>query len=112
MKDIDISLSENVARQSAKEINELKKENRNVKDIQLSILQDVLGDVRDQRGFFKKLCVILCIFIFMLIIGFISLSVHNQKILKDISTENTELYLNFLQKADVQIDTSNITEKE
>ena len=110
MKDIDISLSENVARQSAKEINELKKENRN--DIQLSILQDILGDVRDQRGFFKKLCVILCIFIFMLIIGFISLGVHNQKILKDISTENTELYLNFLQKADVQIDTSNIKEKE
>ena len=48
----------------------------------------------------------------MLIIGFISLGIHNQKILKDISTENTELYLNFLQKADVQIDTSNIKEKE
>lgn len=87
---------------------ELKKEIDSSKDIQLSILQDVLGDVRDQRGFFKKLCVTLCVFVFTLILGFITISVHNQYILKDISRDTTSLMLQFLERADVTIDTSNI----
>lgn len=85
---------------------ELKLEVEKNKDIQLTLLQDVLGDVRDQRGFFKKLCIILCTFVFILIIGFVTLSVHNQNTLRKMSKDNTELFLDFLQKANVQIDTS------
>lgn len=87
---------------------EIKKELGKSKDIQLSLLQDVLGDVRDQRGFFKKLCIILCSFVFLLIFGFVGLSIHNQHILKDISRDTTKLMLEFLERADVTIDTSNI----
>lgn len=89
---------------------QLKEEIEKSKEIELSILQDVLGDVRDQRGFFKKLCVILCVFVFILIIGIIGVSFHNQNMLKETSNRNTELFLDFLQKANVQIDTSEIGE--
>lgn len=82
------------------------KDNENSKDIQLSLLNDVLGDVRDQRGFFKKLCVILCAFVFILIVGFVCISLHNQEVIGKTSNRNTELFLDFLQTASTQIDTA------
>lgn len=96
-KEVDLKLSEEVATQAGKEINELKKEINTSKDVQLSLLQDVLDDVRDQRKFFKKLCVILCIFIFMLIIGAFGLGMYNQNTLKNLSKENTQIFLDFIQ---------------
>ena len=107
-KEVDLKLSEEVATQAGKEINELKKEINTSKDVQLSLLQDVLGDVRDQRKFFKKLCVILCIFIFMMLMGIVTISISNQKILSDVSYRNVEKILNFIEKADVKIDTSEL----
>ena len=107
-KEVDLKLSEEVATQAGKEINELKKEINTSKDVQLSLLQDVLSDVRDQRLFFKKLCVILCIFIFMMLMGIVTISISNQKILSDVSYRNVEKILYFLEKADVKIDTSEL----
>ena len=107
-KEVDLKLSEEVATQAGKEINELKKEINTSKDVQLSLLQDVLGDVRDQRKFFKKLCVILCIFIFMMLMGIVTISISNQKILSDVSYRNVEKILYFLEKPDVKIDTSEL----
>ena len=107
-KEVDLKLSEEVATQAGKEINELKKEINTSKDVQLSLLQDVLVDVRDQRKFFKKLCVILCIFIFMMLMGIVTISISNQKILSDVSYRNVEKILYFLEKADVKIDTSEL----
>lgn len=107
-KEVDLKLSEEVATKAGKEINELKKEINTSKDVQLSLLQDVLGDVRDQRKFFKKLCIILCIFIFMMLMGIVTISISNQKILSDASYGNVEKILNFLEKADVKIDISEL----
>lgn len=107
-KEVDLKLSEEVATQAGKEINELKKEIVNSKDVQLSLLEDVLGDVRDQRSFFKKLCIILCVFIFMMLMGIVTISISNQKILSNVSYRNVEKILNFLEKADVKIDTTEL----
>lgn len=107
-KEVDLKLSEEVATQAGKEINELKKEINTSKDVQLSLLQDVLGDVRDQRKFFKKLCVILCVFVFMMLMGIVTISISNQKILSDVSYRNVEKILYFLEKADVKIDTGEL----
>lgn len=79
-----------------------------VKDVELSILQDVLTDVRDQRGFFKKLCILLCSFVFVLIIGIVALSISNQKTMKESSKQNIEVFLDFLKDADVVIDTTSV----
>lgn len=107
-KEVDLKLSEEVANQAGKEINELKKEVNICKDVQLSLLQDVLGDVRDQRSFLKKLCIILCAFVFMMLVGIVTISISNQKILSDVSYRNVEKILDFLEKADVKIDTSEL----
>ena len=107
-KEVDLKLSEEVANQAGKEINELKKEINNSKDVQLSLLQDVLSDVRDQRSFFKKLCIILCVFVFMMLVGIVTISISNQKILSNVSYRNVEKILDFLEKADVKIDTSEL----
>lgn len=105
---IDIEISEKVAEEAGKQITQFKKEIEKNKDLKLSILQDVLYDVRDQRKFLKKLCVILCLFVFLAISGIVITSIANQKILSDVSYRNMEKIINFLEKADVTIDTSEI----
>ena len=60
MTELDLPLSEEVAKESAKEIVKLKKKVTENKDVHISLLKDTLNDSRIQAKFQKKLSVVLC----------------------------------------------------
>lgn len=51
------------------------------------LLLDTLDDLKGERKFLKKLCVALCIFVVVLILGIIGTSVYNQKKIFDFINE-------------------------
>ena len=66
MKNFDIEISEKVAEEAGKQMNQLKKEIESNKDIKLSILQDAIQDIREQRKFLKSICTLLIILLFII----------------------------------------------
>lgn len=57
------------------------------KDVHIQLLKESLWDVRDQRNFFKKLMVILCVLILVLILGVVSISITTQRTITTIATQ-------------------------
>ena len=90
MNDLDIEISEKVAQEASKQINQLKKEIEANKDVKLSILQDAIQDIREQRKFLKSICTLLIILLFIIVLGSFMLGMYNQKLLKDCTIQNTE----------------------
>ena len=83
MKNLDIEISEKVAEEAGKQMNQLKKEIESNKDMKLSILQDAIQDIREQRKFLKSICALLIILLFVIVSGSFMLGMYNQKLLKD-----------------------------
>lgn len=102
MKDVDVPLSEEVAKQASKEINELKRNLDSNKDAYISLLQDVLGDMRDQRKFLKTILIFLCVLCFILVVGISILGVWNQIILKRIAENNVNTFVDFVSSLDIK----------
>ena len=102
MKDIDVSLSKEVANQAGKEITELKQTVEANKDAHISLLQDVLGDMRDQRKFLKTISMFLCVLSLVLVCGICVLGVWNQIILKRIAENNVETFVGFVSSLDIE----------
>lgn len=100
MKNLDIEISEKVAEEASKQMNQLKKEIESNKDVKLSILQDAIQDIREQRKFLKSMCALLIILLFIIISGSFMLGMFNQKLLKDCTIQNAEKIFEFVSNTD------------
>ena len=100
MKNFDIEISEKVAEEAGKQMNQLKKEIESNKDIKLSILQDAIQDIREQRKFLKSICALLIILLFIIISGSFMLGMYNQKLLKECTIQNAEKIFEFVSNTD------------
>ena len=68
---MDLKISKQVAKESAKEITELKKQISSDKEIHISLLKDTLNDLREQNKFIKKIIFILSGIILLLIMSIV-----------------------------------------
>ena len=100
MKNFDIEISEKVAEEAGKQMNQLKKKIESNKDVKLSILQDAIQDIREQRKFLKFICTLLTILLFIVISGSFMLGMFNQKLLKDCTIQNTKKIFDFISNTD------------
>lgn len=97
---MDLKISKQVAKESAKEITELKKQISSDKEIHISLLKDTLNDLREQNKFIKKIIFILSGIILLLIMSIVGLSIYHNDKLMDFAT-NSEFI------SEVYIDTDN-----
>ena len=100
MKNFDIEISEKIAEEAGKQMNQLKKEIESNKDVKLSILQDAIRDIREQRKFLKSICALLIILLFVIVSGSFMLGMYNQKLLKDCTIQNAEKIFEFVSNTD------------
>lgn len=97
---MDLKISKQVAKESAKEITELKRQISSDKEIHISLLKDTLNDLREQNKFIKKIIFILSGIILLLIMSIVGLSIcHNDKLMDFVT--NSEFI------SEVYIDTDN-----
>ena len=96
MKEIDIQISEKVAEEASKQINSIKKELENDKTAHIQLLSDTIKDCHNERKFIKNITIILCGLVFISVIGSFILGMYNQRLLKEMSKNNTEKMLEFL----------------
>ena len=97
---MDLKISKQVAKESAKEITELKKQISSDKEIRISLLKDTLNDLREQNKFIIKIIFILSGIILLLIMSIVGLSIYHNDKLMDFAT-NSEFI------SEVYIDTDN-----
>jgi hypothetical protein len=114
MKNLDIEISEKVAEEAGKRMNQLKKEIEGNKNAHISLLEDILSDVKEQRKFLKSISVSLFILLFIVVAGSFMLGMFNQKLLKDCTIQNTEKIFEFISNTDfnssVEMTTDNNSE--
>lgn len=99
-KELDIEISRKVAEEAGRQMNDLKKEMEADKNAHISLLEDVLSDVKEQRHFLKSISISLFILLFIVIACSFGLSLYNQKLLADASTKNAEQIFDFISTTD------------
>lgn len=82
---IDLKISKQVAEEASKEIHKLKDKIKQNKELHQRILQDCLIDLKSQNQFLKKCIIILCVFMFISLMGCISLSIYNGRLIDMLS---------------------------
>ena len=97
---IDIEISEKIAQEAGRQMNALRKEIESDKNAHISLLEDILSDVKEQRKFLKSISISLFVLLFIVIIGSFGLSLYNQKLLKECSVENTEKIFDFISNTE------------
>lgn len=110
MNNIDIEISEKVAEEAGKQMQQLKREIESNKTAHISLLEDILYDVKEQRKFLKFISISLFILLLVVIIGSFGLSLVNQKFLKDCTVQNTEKMLDFISTTDFNSNVEMITD--
>ena len=100
MNNIDIEISEKVAEEAGKQMQQLKREIESNKTAHISLLEDILSDVKEQRKFLKFISISLFILLLVVIMGSFGLSLVNQKFLKDCTIQNTEKIFEFVSNTD------------
>ena len=110
MDNIDIEISEKVAEEAGKQMQQLKREIESNKTAHISLLEDILSDVKEQRKFLKFISISLFILLLVVIIGSFGLSLVNQKFLKDCTVQNTEKMLDFISTTDFNSNVGMITD--
>lgn len=110
MNSIDIEISEKVAEEAGKQMQQLKREIESNKTAHISLLEDILSDVKEQRKFLKFISISLFILLLVVIIGSFGLSLVNQKFLKDCTVQNTEKMLDFIATTDFNSNVEMITD--
>ena len=111
MDNIDIEISEKVAEEAGKQMQQLKREIESNKTAHISLLEDILSDVKEQRKFLKFISISLFILLLVVIIGSFGLSLVNQKSLKDCTVQNTEKMLDIISTTDFNSNVEMITDK-
>ena len=111
MRNLDIQISEKIAEEASKQISEIKKELEDDKNAHIQLLGDTIKDCHNERKFIKNIAIILCILISMSVIGSFILGMYNQRLLKEMSNDNTNKMLEFLSNysfnASANIDVDN-----
>ena len=110
MDNIDIEISEKVAEEAGKQMQQLKREIESNKTAHISLLEDILSDVKEQRKFLKFISISLFILLLVVIISSFGLSLVNQKFLKDCTVQNTEKMLDFISTTDFNSNVEMITD--
>ena len=110
MNNIDIEISEKVAEEAGKQMQQLKREIESNKTAHISLLEDILSDVKEQRKFLKFISISLFILLLVVIIGSFGLSLVNQKFLKDCTVQNTEKMLDFISTTNFNSNVEMITD--
>lgn len=110
MDNIDIEISEKVAEEAGKQMQQLKREIESNKTAHISLLEDILSDVKEQIKFLKFISISLFILLLVVIIGSFGLSLVNQKFLKDCTVQNTEKMLDFISTTDFNSNVEMITD--
>ena len=110
MNNFDIEISEKVAEEAGKQMQQLKREIESNKTAHISLLEDILSDVKEQRKFLKFISISLFILLLVVIIGSFGLSLVNQKFLKDCTVQNTEKMLDFISTTDFNSNVEMITD--
>lgn len=109
MKNLDMEISQEVAKKASEKINNVKRELEDNKDSYNSFLKDVLHDSRENTRFLKKVIVSLLIVILVLILGMVGLNIYNQNTIKKMSKENMNEFMKFINETDFyyEVDLSN-----
>ena len=110
MNNLDIEISEKVAEEAGKQMQQLKREIESNKTAHISLLEDILSDVKEQRKFLKFISISLFILLLVVIIGSFGLSLVNQKFLKDCTVQNTKKMLDFISNTDFNSNIEMITD--
>ena len=116
MNNVDIEISKKIAEESSRQMTDLKKQIESDKNAHISLLEDILSDVKEQRKFLKFISISLFITLFVVIIGSFGLSLYNQKLLKDCTIDNTEKIFDFISNTEftssVEMKTDNSSKAE
>lgn len=100
MKKLDVELSQEVAKEASKEINNTKKELENNKDAYISFMKDVFSDTREHTKFHKRLIIALLISNIITIFAMVGLNVYHQNALKSMADDNTQKISDFMNQFD------------
>lgn len=100
MKNIDVPLSEHVAKEASQQINKLSNELEGNKDSFIFFLKDVVNDGRNHVNFLRKIIGFLFITIIVLILGLIALSVYHQYSTNKQAKESTKQIMDFFNDFD------------
>lgn len=109
---MDLKISKQVAKESAKEITELKKQISSDKEIHISLLKDTLNDLREQNKFIKKIIFILSGIVLSLILGIVSLSIYHNEKLMDFVTNSEFISEVYIDTENESVNNGNINIKE
>lgn len=116
MNNVDIEISKKVAEEASRQMTDLKKQIESDKNAHISLLEDILSDVKEQRKFLKFISISLFVTLFVVIIGSFGLSLYNQKLLKDCTIDNTEKIFDFISNTEftssVEMKTDNNSKAE
>lgn len=116
MSNVDIEISKKVAEEASRQMTDLKKQIESDKNAHISLLEDILSDVKEQRKFLKFISISLFVTLFVVIIGSFGLSLYNQKLLKDCTIDNTEKIFDFISNTEftssVEMKTDNNSKAE
>lgn len=116
MNNVDIEISKKVAEEASRQMTDLKKQIESDKNAHISLLEDILSDVKEQRKFLRFISISLFITLFVVIVGSFGLSLYNQKLLKDCTIDNTEKIFDFISNTEftssVEMKTDNNSKAE
>ena len=116
MNNVDIEISKKIAEEASRQMTDLKKQIESDKNAHISLLEDILSDVKEQRKFLKFISISLFVTLFVVIIGSFGLSLYNQKLLKDCTIDNTEKIFDFISNTEftssVEMKTDNNSKAE
>ncbi len=110
--DMDIPISEQVAKEASEKVCTIKHELEDNKDSYIAFMKDVLMDSREHSRFLKKVVIIAFVVLAFAIAGVFGLTVYNQRAMKAMADENarnltdmakqtTEEFVDFLTNADM-----------
>lgn len=116
MNNVDIEISKKIAEEASRQMTDLKKQIESDKNAHISLLEDILSDVKEQRKFLRFISISLFITLFVVIVGSFGLSLYNQKLLKDCTIDNTEKIFDFISNTEftssVEMKTDNSSKAE
>lgn len=104
MKELDMELSQEVAKQASEKIIKAKKELEENKDSFNLFLKETISDSNENARFVRKsnrlLSLLFGIFAIVALCGIILLSMYNQNLVKKMADENAKRMMDFINSTD------------
>ena len=108
MKELDMKLSKEVAKEAGEKVAKAKEELEHNKDSFNLFLRETISDSKEQARFQRKiikvLSIILAIVSIVSICGFIGLGMYNQHLIKKMAQENTQQMMDFINSTEFYYD--------